>query len=279
MEFHNHETAKAQRALMEQLGAEMVAKYGAADVPCAVCGTFTSTRPAFEKWGLAMVTCADCGHLFVSPRLPEEAVPELYGSVYWDDYSKAIGSPSLSERVEWDYRNSFFKLQRDVLPFRTSGRLIDVGASNGGMVRAANESGFEAVGIEPSPDICALAREANGVTMICGDIRHAKLSASSFDVVTMHDVLEHVFDPIGTLRACRRVLKPGGLLVVEMPDAESVLALAEGPDWAVFSPLEHVNLFTQANAARIVRAAGFSIVDHYDPHEENQIIIGEAVAA
>ncbi|HVT75568.1 MAG TPA: class I SAM-dependent methyltransferase [Acidimicrobiales bacterium] len=279
MEFHNRDKAAEHHKLMVSLVAEMRAKYTWEDVACAVCGEPGPTTPAFEKWDLAMVTCDRCGHLFVTPRLPESAVPELYGSRYWEDYSKAIGSPTLRERADWDYRNSFYKLQRDVLPFRTTGRLVDVGASNGGMVRAAAESGFEAVGIEPSPEICALAREVNGVTMICGDIRHLKLAAASFDVVTMHDVLEHVFDPVGTLRACRRVLKPGGLLVVEMPSGDSLCALELGTEWSYFSPLEHVNLFTQANAARIVRAAGFGIVDHYDPHEENQIIIGEAVAA
>lgn len=276
MEFHNATTARDNAHLMVALAAEMRAKYTWEDVACAVCGEPTPTTAAFDKWGLTMRTCDLCGHLFVTPRLPEEAVPELYGSTYWEAYSQAIGSPTLHERVDWDYRNGFTKLRRDVLPFRTSGRLIDVGASNGGMVRAANESGFEACGVEPSAEICELARQSHGVTMHCGDIRTLDLPAASFDVVTMHDVLEHVFDPVGTLRAIRRVLAPRGLLVVEMPSGDSVLALEQGVDWAVFSPLEHVNIFTQRNAARIVRAAGFAIVDHYDPHEENQIIIGEA---
>jgi SAM-dependent methyltransferase len=276
MEFHNATKARENEQLMVDLAAEMRAKYTWEDVACAVCGEATATTAAFEKWGLAMRTCDVCGHLFVTPRLPEAAVPELYGSTYWEAYSQAIGSPTLEQRVDWDYRNGFTKLQRDVLPFRASGRLIDVGASNGGMVRAARESGFDACGVEPSPEICELARRAHGVTMHCGDIRTLALPAASFDVVTMHDVLEHVFDPAGTLRAIRRVLAPGGLLVVEMPSGDSVLALEQGVDWAVFSPLEHVNIFTQRNAARLVRAAGFRIVDHYDPHEENQIIIGEA---
>lgn len=276
MDFHDQDKAREEANLMAALVTEMRERFTWEDVACAVCGEAGPTTPAFEKWGLAMVTCDRCGHLFVSPRLPEEAVPVLYGSMYWEDYSIAIGSPTLAARADWDYRNGFTKLQRDVLPFRTSGRLLDVGASNGGMVRAARESGFEAVGVEPSSDICALAREANGATMICGDIRTLKLKAASYDIVTLHDVLEHVFDPVGTLRACRHVLAPGGLLVVEMPSGDSVQALAEGVDWAVYSPLEHVNIFSEANAARIVREAGFVIVDQYDPHEENQIIIGEA---
>jgi SAM-dependent methyltransferase len=276
MDFHNSAKAQDQEQLMARLVADMRARYEWEEIDCAVCGEPGPTTPAFDKWGLTMRRCERCQHLFVSPRLPESAVPDLYGNAYWEEYSIAIGSPTLAQRVEFDYRNAFYKLRRDVLPFRTSGRLVDVGASNGGLVRAANESGFVACGVEPSPDICALARDAHGVEMHCGDIRTLPFADGSFDVVTMHDVLEHVFDPIGTLQACRRVLAPGGLLVVEMPSGDSVLAIEQGADWAVFSPLEHVNIFSEHNAARIVRQAGFRLLDHYDPHEENQILIGVA---
>lgn len=277
MEFHNPAKAREFEHLMFTLVDELRAKYDWEDIACAVCGEAEATTAAFDKWGLTMRTCDRCGHLFVTPRLPEAAVPELYGSAYWEDYSQAIGSPTLAQRADWDYRNAFYKLDRDVFPFRRAGgRLVDVGASNGGMVRAATERGFDACGVEPSADICELARRENGARMHCGDIRTLDLGDDSFDVVTMHDVLEHVFDPVGTLRACRRVLRAGGLLVVEMPSGDSVRALEMGIEWNYFSPLEHVNIFNQANAARTVRAAGFTILDHYDPHEDNQIIIGEA---
>jgi SAM-dependent methyltransferase len=276
MDFHNSTKARDHAQLMARLVADMRARYEWEDVDCAVCGEPGPSTPAFDKWGLTMRTCDRCGHLFVSPRLPEAAVPELYGHAYWTDYSQAIGSPTLAQRIEFDYRNAFYKLRRDVLPFRTSGRLVDVGASNGGLVRAANESGFVACGVEPAADICALARAAHGVEMPCGDIRTLPFADASFDVVTMHDVLEHVFDPVGTLHACRRVLAPGGLLVVEMPSGDSVLAIEQGADWAQYSPLEHVNIFSEHNAARVMRHAGFRILDHYDPHEENQILIGIA---
>jgi SAM-dependent methyltransferase len=277
MEFHDPDKVRANRHIMERLVADFRARYEWIDVPCVVCGTpAEDTSFAFEKWGMDMRRCDGCGHLFVSPRLPEAAVPELYSSSYWTEYCQAIGSPTLAERLEFDHRNGFGKLHRDVLPFRSSGRLLDLGASNGGAVRAAVELGFEAYGLEPSSEICDLARRAHGVQMFAGSLAEQSFPDGWFDVVISHDVLEHMFEPVVELREVRRVLGPGGLLVIETPTTDSLNALDDGVDWAVYSPLEHVHLFSERNLSRVVAEAGFRIVDLYCPHEENAIVIGEA---
>jgi 2-polyprenyl-3-methyl-5-hydroxy-6-metoxy-1,4-benzoquinol methylase len=230
---------------------------------------------AITKDGIDVRRCSECGHLFVSPRLPEAAVSELYGNAYWDTYTQAIGSPALRDRVRFDYENGFGKLNRDVLPYRQSGRLLDVGASNGGLVRAARERGFTAEGLEPSADICALAAELQGIELYCGDIRDGHYPSGSFEIVTMHDVLEHVFEPLEILEACREVLVPGGILITETPTTEALDGRLDLAQWECMSPLEHVHLFSEANLARLYARAGFEIIDLYCPHENNVIVIGE----
>ncbi len=274
--FHDPERTAAAEGIRRDLVAQLRARWSWEEVVCVVCAHATPTEPVSAKDGIEVVRCCACGHVFVSPRLPEEAVSELYGSTYWDLYQPAVGSPALAERVLFDYQNGFGKLERDVLPYRRPGRLLDVGASNGGMVRAARERGFDAHGIEPSAEVCDLARQLQGVELYCGDIRDNHFAAGSFDVVTMHDVLEHVFAPLEILRACRRVLAPGGLLVVETPTTDALGYLRDGDAWQNMSPLEHVHLFSEANLALVATRCGFRVVDLYCPHEDNVILIGEA---
>lgn len=277
MRFHDPDLAAQHTGLLDGLVARLRERYVWEDVACALCGPNASSSYATTKHGIDLRTCDACGHLYVSPRLPEEAVTELYGSAYWDDHAKAVGSPTLAERVAFDYQNGFGKLARDVQPYRRQGRLLDVGASNGGMVRAAREQGYVASGIEPSPDICALSERENGVELICGDLRTADLPPESLEIVTMHDVLEHLFDPIGTLRACREVLATGGLLVVETPTTDSLERHLRGDAWSQLNPLAHVNLFSEANLVRALTSNGFRLLDCYCPHENNVIVVGEAI--
>ncbi len=261
---------------MWQLVTEMKQQFTWQDVSCVVCGEAADFTQAFEKWGVTMSTCDRCGHLFVNPRMPEHAIPFLYGSRYWDDYTRAIGSPTIHERVAFDYDNAVTKLQRDILPFRRAGRLIDVGASNGGLVRRARECGFDACGLEPAAEICDLARRVHDVTMYCGSVAEQRFAAGSFDIATLHDVLEHMFDPVQELREIRRVLVDGGLLVVETPTTSSRDFAELGVGWPSCSPLEHVHLFSERNGERVLRQTGFRVVDLYSPHENNWVAIAEA---
>jgi len=273
MRFHDPVVRSEHEHLLGELVAEMRV-FPWVEAACPLCEEATGV-PALEKWGITVCRCAECDHLFVSPRMPREAVPALYGSRYWHAHALATGCPPLSERVQFDYENAQTKLDRDVLPFRRSGRLLDVGASNGGFVRRACEQGFVAVGLEPSAEICALARSAHGVEMHCGTLLDEQFAPASFDVITLHDVLEHLLEPSLDLAVAARLLAPGGLLVVETLTSSS-LELAElGADWPLLSPLEHPHYFSEGGGARLVERAGLRVLDLYSPHENNWIAIAE----
>ncbi|MFN8223331.1 MAG: class I SAM-dependent methyltransferase [Gaiellales bacterium] len=276
MRFHDPAVRSEHEHLLNSLVAEL-RTFPWEPAPCPVCLTHTG-EPSLEKWGITVCRCASCDHLFVSPRMPAEAVPALYGSRYWHAHALATGCPPLSERVEFDYTNAQTKLDRDVLPFRRVGRLLDVGASNGGFVRRAREQGFEAVGLEPSAEICALARSAHRVEMHCGTLLDGLFEPESFDVITLHDVLEHLLDPEADLAAADRLLAPGGLLVIETLTASSLDLTEQGVDWPLLSPLEHPHYFSEAGGAVLIERVGLRLLDLYSPHENNWIAIAEKPA-
>ena len=272
--FHDPERAEAHAHLLDAL-VERLQRHTWSEVPCVVCGEAEDLPVAFEKHGVKIRRCGGCSHLFVSPRLPDEAVPELYSSAYWDDYMRAIGSPTLAERVPFDYQNGWAKLRRDILPWRSGGRLLEVGASNGGLVKAADEAGFDAVGIEPAEEICALARRMHGVDMRCTTLPEAGFEPESFDVIAYYDVLEHLFDPRRELEEVRRVIAPGGLLVIETLTSASLKLIEEGENWFLLNPVEHVHFFDEGNGALLAEQCGLRVLDLYCPHEDNWILIAE----
>jgi SAM-dependent methyltransferase len=273
MRFHDPEVRAEHEGVLPALLTEVRA-FAWEEAACPVCGG-AEADVAFVKWQIDVRRCASCDHLFVSPRMPAEAVPALYGSRYWHDHALATGCPPLTERVAFDYENATLKLERDVLPFRRGGRLLDVGASNGGFVRRAREIGFEAIGLEPAEEICAFACAAHGVEMVCATLPTAAFAPGSFDVITLHDVLEHLLEPRIDLAAAARLLAPRGLLVIETLSSSSLELVELGVDWPLLSPLEHPHYFSEGGGARLIHSVGLALVDLYSPHENNWIAIAE----
>jgi SAM-dependent methyltransferase len=102
------------------------------------------------------------------------------------------------------------------------GRLLDVGCAHGWFLREAASSGWTAVGIEPDPDVARLASR-NGTVVRNGTFPGALKPDDRFDVITFNDVFEHLADVNAALRACDAALNPGGLLVINLPDARGAL--------------------------------------------------------
>ena len=98
------------------------------------------------------------------------------------------------------------------------GRLLDVGCGNGRFLAQMRGLGWEVVGVEPDPEAARIAKERFGLEVFQDTLEEAKFPNDSFDAITMNHVIEHVPDPVGLLAESRRILKPGGKLVVVTPN-------------------------------------------------------------
>ncbi len=138
------------------------------------------------------------------------------------------------------------------------GRLLDVGAATGVFVDLARQAGWDAEGIEISAAAVEAAR-AKGLP-----VREATLEAlegeSLYDAMTFLDVLEHLPDPAQALRIAYRLLRPGGAIAVNVPDAGSLYARAMGRAWHAIIPPEHLSYFTFSALDRMLADAGFQHV-------------------
>ena len=102
------------------------------------------------------------------------------------------------------------------------GRLLDIGAGRGELLRVAREQGWDAIGIEPSSTFADHAAHYSGAEIRSEPIEDCSFEQDYFDVVIMAGVLEHLYNPDQTVREVSRVLRPGGTLLVDVPNEEGL---------------------------------------------------------
>jgi len=141
------------------------------------------------------------------------------------------------------------------------GRLLDVGCGNGSHVAPLADLGWDVSGIEPDAIPAQIAREHFGLKVHEGTLEDAHLSAESFDAITMHHVIEHLPDPLSTLRECWRLLKPGGKLVIITPNWGSLACRIFGSALSYLDPPRHLTLFSRDSLASCAETTGFRVVD------------------
>lgn len=145
-----------------------------------------------------------------------------------------------------------------------SGRLLDIGAGCGYFVRAAS-TWFDAEGLDVSTQATEVARGI-GANVRCMDFMSSEVLPDSFDIITLWDVLAGFADPVTALERTATLLKPGGVLVMTVPDAGSRIARVLGSRWPLFIPPINLNYFTEMSLQRLLERTGFDAMSmHHEP--------------
>ena len=118
------------------------------------------------------------------------------------------------------------------------------------------ELGWEVCGVEPDPKSAARAA-AGGLDVRVGLLGAQSLPEAHFDAVSLNHVIEHLHDPLGTLRMCRLILKPGGSISIATPNFTAEGHRLFGPDWFPLDPPRHLVLFTPESLRRALELSGF----------------------
>ncbi len=140
------------------------------------------------------------------------------------------------------------------------GRLLDVGCGAGVFLATMQALGWEVSGVETDPAAAAVAREALGEDRVrVGELAELALPEAGFDAVTLSHVIEHLPDPLATLRECRRLLRPRGRLGLATPNAASRGRRVFGRDWRGWEPPRHLQVFDPGSLGRLCASAGFLV--------------------
>lgn len=196
-----------------------------------------------------LVRCRRCGLLYLNPRLKSDLILAGYSGGSDETF---VSQNDARERTFAENLSEIERLAPD------KGRILDVGTAGGAFLGVAKRRGWEVAGCEPNLWLADWGSKKYGISIKPGTIFDLKADAASFDVITLWDVLEHTPDPKKVLRKCNRLLKPGGVLVVNYPDVNSLIARMMRRKW-VFLLSVHLYYFTFETISRLLADCGFSV--------------------
>lgn len=203
---------------------------------------FSCTAPA--AWRHQLYRCRGCGLVLANPRLPSQDLTRLY---------REMEDPDYVTETPWR-RMTADRVMARLETYLSPGRLLDAGCFTGVLLEAAQDRGWETVGVEPSHWAAAIA-EKNKLTVLNCTLEEAGLPDGSFDAIVLADVIEHVVAPNETLKVVHRLLKPGGVLWMTTPNVESLLARVMGRRWYGFS-LAHLYYFSPRSLSLLLARSG-----------------------
>ena len=236
--------------------------------PCLLCGA-AEFDAMYEDEPRDVVTCRACGFTYVHPMPADGHFRDVYESDYWTTYNVSVGEPDIHNRIDEfltisDERVGFLKR------FKSRGRFLDVGCSMGFLVKAAQDAGFEAVGLDLSEEILAEGRVRFGVDLRCGTLEDYPLER--FDAIATYNTIEHLVAPDRMMAEMARRLAPEGVIVVGTHDIECETHRREGQAWKHIMPTEHLYYFRRQDLVDLGARHGLRAIWSVKPID-NSIVV------
>ena len=215
-----------------------------------------------SKGRAAYFKCGACGTIFQQPLPTLKEMKDYVDAQYLGGLYKEY-----LEADELKYAG-FERRLADVMgifsgrnPSAGPPRMLDAGCSNGRFVEVAVRHGLDARGLELSENAIAAAPPGIGKRIYHGDANQLEtLGIGKFDIVTVFDLLEHLFDPARFLKNLRKITAADGIIVITTPDAGSFLRLMMGGAWPMLQPFQHTILLSRKAAGMLLREAGFGVI-------------------
>ena len=240
-------------------------------VNCARCGSWESEEliraPDYELHvdiQFAVSMCRECAHIYTSIRPDYQT---LFTRFYADNYM-CYGAKTGSRIVDFINRTRIetqarqrAQFARKYLGGQEPVRLLEVGCATGEFLRVCRQRfDWEVTGIEPNRNLSDALRQG-GFQAVPSTLEEAALPAEGYDIVCLFNVLEHLWDPIYSLKRVNQSLMPGGIVVAELPTFDSWTRRFFGKYWFLYHLPRHLSHFTRKSLTSAMAECGFEKVD------------------
>ncbi len=194
-----------------------------------------------------IVQCVHCGLRYTNPRpAPDEMATYYPGPARLSGLARVLRRRLRECRARWSATG---------LP---PGWALEIGCGDGWMLDALRRMGWVVAGTERSQRSAASPRRL-GLDVLVEGMAGGAFAARSFDLVILWHVLEHLHDPLGTLMEVNRIIRPGGRLVVAVPNIESWQARVAGRRWFHLEAPRHLYHFAPQTLDAMLERAGFQV--------------------
>jgi len=228
---------------------------------CPVCETLVSKFPSPQP---------------VLPIIDDQR--DFYGREYWFTHQERdLSFPNIVDRARADLSERCLHWLRSILRFKLPpAHLLELGSAHGGFVALLRWAGYDAIGLEMSPWIVDYARRTFDVPMLLGPVEDQQIELGTQDMIALLDVLEHLPDPVGTMRHCLGLLKSEGAMTIQTPrylEGKTYDEMVAQGDCflGVLKANEHLYLFSEQSIREFFRRLGADylqfeppIFDQYD---------------
>lgn len=191
---------------------------------CNVCGT-DAFIPLSQVDGWQIGRCSYCKMIFVNPIPFFDPTPyfsEISRTFQYTEYMHKSITPTILEFERNQLQLQFEQAHRFAPELPAQGKLLEVGCGSGASVRAAVDLGWEATGLDIDPQLIQQGREQLEVDLRCIPVLEAGLEGERFNLIRMRDVIEHLPNPYEVLVELKRLLVPGGTLIIVTPNEEGL---------------------------------------------------------
>jgi len=232
-------------------------------VPCPACehGEF-STRFSFadQHGAYSLVRCDSCGYEFLNPRPTRETIAVYYAPEFYQPFLSSSSRRSVGDRIYARVRIGSVRWKRkQITRLQPVGSILDLGCGTGEFLHEMKSSGWDTLGIEPSPAAVDHATSRLGLDVIRSHVDDQPKVGRQFDVITMWHVMEHIHRLSDALVWVRETLTENGFLLVGVPNISSRDARVYGRHWVALDPPRHLHHFSPRSMSRILSHYGFRI--------------------
>jgi 2-polyprenyl-3-methyl-5-hydroxy-6-metoxy-1,4-benzoquinol methylase len=232
---------------------------------CPVCNSKQSQ--VFHKLSQGtLVRCHRCKVVFYTPMPTLEELAAYYDSItYREEYAsyEMTGGDFSQARYQQllaQLNQPKFEVKLSAKFEGESRKLLDVGCGTGDFLQVASQHGWQVEGVEISEKAAQAAIAKLNSPVRVGEVTTIDFQSEKYDLITSYHVIEHLLDPVSTLRKMGELLSEQGILFIETPNIGSLGARLRGRKWSHIIPPEHIVYFDAASLKFALEQAGFQTV-------------------
>lgn len=229
---------------------------------CTICNS-NKIEFRFLKNEFRILNCRNCNHVFTDFKPTAKEVEEIYSDDYflkggtgYDDYTLEKGM--LIKRGEY-YAHKMNK-------FIEPGKVLDIGAAAGFLLKGFENKGWHGTGIEPNNTMVEYGKKVIGVDIKKGIIETLELE-DKFDLAILIQVIAHIYDLPGSMKRIHNFLKPNGHVLIETWNKDSFTARVFGKNWHEYSPPGTLNFFSKKTLDQLMLQHHFTKIADGTPQK------------
>jgi len=234
------------------------------DIKCNLCGS-DNIKLLYKKDDFNILKCNSCRFIFNDKwdTLSDEI---RFGS------EKSLNVDKVKTRFNEEKELYYERFRKELLGirrFKKIGRILDIGCGYGYFLELAKKEGWKVRGIDCDRSAVKFCKEFLSLEVTCGKLDERQYPEKHFDVVTLFHALEHIPDFQQTVSKVKKIIKPRGLIVIDVPNVDDLRRALVGKNWAMFKK-EHLWYFSASTLRILLERYGFRILE-VRPHGGSEI--------